>query len=67
MRREDSRLVALALCLIGSVLVLGAGIFWDSFYGAVLGALLVATSLAAYAVLQHFYLAGVWLLTRETS
>ncbi|MCC7355759.1 MAG: hybrid sensor histidine kinase/response regulator [Anaerolineae bacterium] len=62
MRREDSRLVALALCLVGSALVLGAGVFWDAFHGAVLGALLIATSLTAYAFLTHFYLGGVWLL-----
>ncbi len=62
LQREAGYLIALALCPVGALLVVGADAFRDALHGAVLGGWLMVSSLAAWALLRRSHLIGAWLL-----
>ncbi len=61
-RREACRWIALSLCPVGALLVLGAGSFRDPLHGAVLGGLTMAISLLAWRLTYLFHWVGAWWL-----
>ncbi len=61
-RREACRWIALSLCPVGALLVLGAGSFRDPLHGAVLGGLTMAISLLAWRLTYLSHWVGAWWL-----